>query len=75
MIFAVIIVLVIIVIALLVYNIVINKKIKTFKDINQKVTSLNVLQDFMSTVGDTMTVDEKIIRINEILIEQYAIKY
>lgn len=43
-------VLVVIVIALLIYNIVINKKIKTFKDINQKVTSLNVLQDFMSTV-------------------------
>ncbi len=75
MVFAVIIILVFIIIALLVYNIVINKKIKTFKDINQKVTSLNVLQDFMSTVGDTMTVDEKIVRINEILIEQYAIKY
>ncbi len=43
-------VLVAIVIALLVYNIVINKRIKTFKDINQKVTSLNVLQEFMSTV-------------------------
>lgn len=43
-------VLVFIVIGLLIYNIIINKKIKTFKDINQKVTSLNVLQDFMSTV-------------------------
>lgn len=43
-------VLVVIVIALLIYNIIINKKIKTFKDINQKVTSLNVLQEFMSTV-------------------------
>ena len=42
-------VLVIIVIALLIYNVIINKKIKNFKDINQKVTSLNVLQDFMST--------------------------
>ena len=43
-------VLVVIVIALLVYNVIINKRIKAFKDINQKVTSLNVLQDFMSTV-------------------------
>lgn len=43
-------VLVVIVIALLIYNIIINKRIKTFKDINQKVTSLNVLQEFMSTV-------------------------
>ena len=67
--------LVVIIIALLIYNIVINKRIKNFKDINQKVTSLNVLQDFMSTAGDVMTVDEKIVKINDILIEQYAIKY
>lgn len=68
-------VLVVIIIALLIYNIVINKRIRNFKDINQKVTSLNVLQDFMSTAGDVMAVDEKIIKINDILIEQYAIKY
>lgn len=46
-------ILTIIVLALIVYNIIISKKIKNFKDINQKVTSLNVLQDFMTTVGDT----------------------
>ncbi len=69
------IILVIIVIALLVYNIIISKRIKNFKDINQKVTSLNVLQDFMSTIGEEQTVDEKIVKINDILIEQYAIKY
>ncbi len=39
-----------VIIGLVIYNVIINKKIKTFKDINQKVTSLNVLQDFMSTV-------------------------
>lgn len=75
MIFAVIAILVIIIIVLLVYNIVISGRIKNFKDINQKVTSLNVLQDFMSTVGDSVSVDEKIVKINEILIEQYSIKY
>ncbi len=75
MIVLVITILVTIVVALLVYNIIINKRIKTFKDINQKVTSLNVLQDFMSTIGDTSSVDEKIVKINDILIEQYAIKY
>ncbi len=69
------IVLVIIVLALIVYNIAISKKIKNFKDINQKVTSLNVLQDFMATIGEEGTVDEKIVKINDILIEQYAIKY
>ena len=46
---AVIFVLVVIIVALLVYNVMINGKIKNFKDINQKVTSLNVLQDFMNT--------------------------
>lgn len=73
--FTVIAILVVIVIALLIYNIIISGRIKNFKDINQKVTSLNVLQDFMSTVGDTMSVDDKIVKINDILIEQYAIKY
>lgn len=71
----VIIVLVLIVVALLVYNIMINNRLKNFKDINQKVTSLNVLQDFMMTAGDVLNVDEKIVKINDILIEQYAIKY
>lgn len=69
------IILVVIVISLVVYNIIVSKRIKTFKDINQKVTSLNVLQDFMSTVGEDSSVDDKIVKINEILIEQYAIKY
>lgn len=75
MVIAIITLLVIIIIALVVYNFVIHGRIKTFKDIDQKVTSLNVLQDFMSTAGDVMTVDEKIVRINDILIEQYSIKY
>ncbi|MCI9365256.1 MAG: hypothetical protein HFJ54_01120 [Clostridia bacterium] len=43
-------ILVVIIVVLLIYNIVISGRIKNFKDINQKVTSLNVLQDFMSTV-------------------------
>lgn len=68
-------VLIMIVIALIVYNIIISRRIKNFKNINQKVTSLNVLQDFMSTVGDDQSVDDKIKRINDILIEEYAIKY
>ncbi len=73
--YGIIILLVAIIIALLVYNIIISRRIKSFKDINQKVTSLNVLQDFMSTVGEDSSVDDKIVKINDILIEQYAIKY
>ena len=61
--------------ALLIYNVNINKKIQNLKSVNQKVTSLNVLQEFMSTIGEEETVDAKITKINNILIEQYGIKY
>ena len=69
------IVLVGIIIALMVYNIVIYKRIQNFKNVNQKITGLNVLQDFMNTIGEYTSVDEKIEKINEILIEKYDIKY
>ncbi len=75
MIYIIIVLLVIIIIMLMLYNIVINKRIKSYQNINQKVTSLNVLQDFMGTVGEDSSVDDKIVKINNILIEQYAIKY
>ena len=75
MILGVIILLVIIVIFLMVYNMSIHKKIQNFQNINQKITSLNVLQDFMNTISEVTSVDEKIKKINEILIERYHIKY
>ena len=53
----------------------IHKKIQNFQNINQKITSLNVLQDFMNTISEVTSVDEKIKKINEILIERYHIKY
>ena len=68
-------ILVMVIIALIIYNASLSKKIQNFNNINQKITGLNVLQDFMSTAGDTLTVDEKIKKINDILIEQYKIKY
>lgn len=71
----VLILLVVIVIALMVYNIVVYKRIQNFNSINQKITGLNVLQDFMNTIGEYSSVDEKIEKINEILIEKYDIKY
>lgn len=71
----VIIILVIVVLALLVYNIKINKQIQDLNNVNQKVTSLNVLQEFMSTIGEEESVDNKITKINNILIEKYDIKY
>lgn len=68
-------ILIIVVIALLVYNMKINKQIQELNNVNQKVTSLNVLQEFMSTIGEEETVDNKISKINNILIEKYDIKY
>lgn len=75
MIVAIIIILVVIIVFLMIYNMSIHKKIDTFKNINQKITSLNVLQEFMDTVASEKSVDNKIKRINEILIEKYDIKY
>jgi len=67
--------LVVIVIGLIVYNIVIYKRLQEFENINQKVTGLNILQDFMNVVGEYSEVDEKIKKINDIVIERYEIKY
>ena len=75
MIIGVAVVLVIIVIILVVYNIKISQKIQKFRNINQKITNLQVVQDFMNTIGETSSVDEKIKKINNILIEKYEIKY
>jgi len=71
----IVIILIIAVLILIVYNLSIHKKIQTYKNINQKITNLSVVQDFMSAIGETSTVDEKIKKINDILIEKYEIKY
>mgnify|MGYP003303645289 CR=1 FL=1 len=71
----VLILLVTIIIALMIYNVVIYKRIRNFDNINQKITGLNVLQDFMNTIGEYSSVDDKIEKINEIVIEKYNIKY
>ena len=42
------------------YNISIHKKVDAFKNIDQQITSLNVLQDFMNTISETSSVDEKL---------------
>ena len=75
MIIAVVAILVLIVIGLIIYNVTIHKKIQKFRNMNQKITNLYVVQDFMNAIGETSTVDEKIKKINEILIERYEIKY
>ena len=73
--FIMIIVLVAIVIGLIIYNLSIHKKIKTFNNINDKITNLNVLQDFLDTIGQDSSADNKLEIINNILVEKFQIKY
>ena len=68
-------ILVAIIIALIIYNIKLNEKIQTFNNLNRQANNLKVVQDFLSTIGECSSVDEKIQKINEILIEKYEIKY
>ena len=75
MIIAVVAILVMIVLGLIVYNVRIHKKIQKFKNMNQRITNLYVVQDFMNAIGETSTVEQKIKKINDILIERYEIKY
>ncbi len=75
MIIAVVIILVIVIFGLIVYNITIHKKIQKFNNLNQKIRNLNVVQDFINAIGETSTVENKIKKINDILIERYEIKY
>ncbi len=68
-------ILVSIIIVLLIYNITIHKKIEQFNNLSRQANNLRVLQDFLSTIGEDSSVDEKIQKINDILIEKYEIKY
>ena len=63
------------VISLIVYNVVIHNRVKELSNTNQKISNLNILQDFMNIVGSDMHVDEKLQQINTSLIEKYTIKY
>jgi len=67
--------LILIVFGLVIYNVNLHKKIQKFKNMNQKITNLYVVQDFMNAIGETSTVEQKIQKINDILIERYEIKY
>lgn len=75
LIIVVIIILLLAIAVLVVYNIHIQKKIESFNNINQKINNLSVLQDFMTIAGQEETVDKKLNKINEIIIEKYDIKY
>lgn len=60
---------------LIFYNVNIKKKLTTFNNVSSKINKLNALQDFMSITGEDLPVDEKINKINEVLIDKFEIKY
>lgn len=73
---AIIVVLVLIIITLVIYNMSIHKKVVSFSNLNSKINSLNVLQNFMDTIGEYSTVDEKLSKINNIILQKYEpLKY
>jgi GGDEF domain-containing protein len=63
------------IIILIIYNLGIHKKIKYFSNINDRLSSLNVLQDFLDAIGKDSSVDNKLEIINNILIEKFIIRY
>ena len=63
------------IIILIIYNLRIHKKIQYFSNINERLSNLNVLQDFLDTIGKDSSVDNKLEIVNNILIEKFAIKY
>lgn len=67
--------LVFIIIGLIIYNLSIYKKIKTFSNINDRISNLNVLQDFLDAIGKDSSVNDKLEVINNVLIEKFDIKY
>lgn len=69
------IILVLAIATLIIYNLSLYKKIQAFKLQGNRITNLNVLQDFMNIVGSDLKVDDKIKAINDVLIEKYQIKY
>jgi len=70
-----IVVLIVIISILIGYNVNIKKKLTTFNNVTSKINKLNALQDFMNITGEDLPVDEKIQKINKVLIEKFEIKY
>lgn len=75
MVIGVIVALIMVIVVLVAYNYHIQKKIEAFNNINQKIGNLSVLQDFMKVAGEEESVEDKLNKINEIVIEKYDIKY
>lgn len=64
-----------VIVTLIIYNVHIQKKIDSFQNLNEKVNNLSVLQDFMDLTGKDESVENKLRKMNDIVIEKYDIKY
>ena len=75
MVIIVIVVLLIAIIILVAYNIHIQKDIEAYNNLNDQINKLSVIKDFMRIAGEEDSVESKINKINDIVIENYDIKY
>ena len=71
----IVIILIIVILFLIFYIMRMKKMLERHENLNEKVNSLTVLQKFMDIAGEEETVEAKIKKINEIIVEQYSIKY
>ena len=68
-------VLVLTVLALGIYNYNLYKRIQKFQLDSKRFTSLGILQNFMNIAGSDLSVEKKIVTINDLIVEKYQIKY
>ena len=68
-------ILLIVIVLLGLYCLKLNNSLHEYKNTSQKITSLGVLQDFINIISESLTEDEKIKKINEVITEKYQIKY
>ena len=72
---AIVIILVLVILVLTIYNISMNNRIQKFRTMENTITNLSIMQDFINIVGNDMSVDDKIKELNNIIIEKYEVKY
>ena len=60
---------------LVIYNVLLHQKINVFKNLEERRNKLSVIQDFLNIAGEETSVEEKLKRINDIVIDKYNIKY
>ena len=68
-------ILIIIVLLLILYNLYVKRNFKTVEKSRKRLDDLSVLNDLIKVIASLKSVDEKISKINEILIQKFQIDY